>query len=344
MAAGRDKPTVTSVTPMKNEGPFILEWVAYHRAIGVTDILVFSNDCQDGSDLLLDRLDDLGYLRHYGNPSVIMDGARHHWTVMDYFNSLSRPKRSDWVVSLDADEFICVNTGDGTLTALFDACDGADIITFNQLNYGCSGKRRFDAGELQIDQFTWCQNPTGSIRINADRRGAKSFTRRGTPVKEITNHSPVVRRRARERVKWVNAANEVIPHDKRGKYVKHLDAPYYSYDLVQMNHYAVRSMESFLMQAARGDAVHATISAGLPYWRKYNQNQRQDSTICRWSGAVKSTVAEMLADDELRRLFEGTLSFHRKTIDALLGRDTFQELFAGLQKSHRRKFPQIAID
>ena len=48
---------ITSITPMKNEAPFLLEWVAYHRLIGVNDILVFTNHCTDGTDLMLERLD-----------------------------------------------------------------------------------------------------------------------------------------------------------------------------------------------------------------------------------------------------------------------------------------------
>ena len=42
---------------VKNEGAFLLEWLAHHRASGFTDVLVFSNDCSDGTDLMLDRLD-----------------------------------------------------------------------------------------------------------------------------------------------------------------------------------------------------------------------------------------------------------------------------------------------
>ncbi|MGB8813172.1 MAG: glycosyltransferase family 2 protein, partial [Paracoccaceae bacterium] len=37
------------VTTMKNEGPFILEWIAYHRMIGVDDFLIYTNDCSDGT-------------------------------------------------------------------------------------------------------------------------------------------------------------------------------------------------------------------------------------------------------------------------------------------------------
>lgn len=45
----------TVVTSMKDEGPYLLEWVAYHRAIGFTDIVVAANDCSDGTGSVAQR-------------------------------------------------------------------------------------------------------------------------------------------------------------------------------------------------------------------------------------------------------------------------------------------------
>ena len=53
---------VTSITPMKDEGPFVLEWLAYHRLIGVNDPIVFTNHCNDGTDMMLERLDEMGLI------------------------------------------------------------------------------------------------------------------------------------------------------------------------------------------------------------------------------------------------------------------------------------------
>ena len=55
---------ITAVLCVRNEGAFLLEWLAHHRAAGVTDFLVFSNDCDDGTDAMLDRLAGLGWLTH----------------------------------------------------------------------------------------------------------------------------------------------------------------------------------------------------------------------------------------------------------------------------------------
>ena len=52
---------------MKNEAPYILEWVAYHRAMGVDNFLIYTNDCSDGTSEMLDRLQEMGVLQHRNN-------------------------------------------------------------------------------------------------------------------------------------------------------------------------------------------------------------------------------------------------------------------------------------
>ena len=64
----RDGTRTAIVTTMKNEGPFILEWIAYHQAIGVEDFLVYTNDCSDGTDAMFDLLQAKGVLQHRQNP------------------------------------------------------------------------------------------------------------------------------------------------------------------------------------------------------------------------------------------------------------------------------------
>ncbi len=63
-------PTLLTFTVMKNEGPFILEWVAWQRLMGVDRILVFINDCDDGTDTLLDELDRVGIVYQLLNSRV----------------------------------------------------------------------------------------------------------------------------------------------------------------------------------------------------------------------------------------------------------------------------------
>jgi len=79
---------ITIVTTMKNEGPFILDWLAYHRAIGVTDVLVYTNDCTDGTDDFLKLLAQKGLVTHRENP---FDRAKERPQHAALFNAQSQP-------------------------------------------------------------------------------------------------------------------------------------------------------------------------------------------------------------------------------------------------------------
>ena len=68
MAATRE--TFLAVTTMKNEAPFMLEWVAHNQAIGFDSFLIYTNDCDDGTDDIARRLDALGIASHVDNNEI----------------------------------------------------------------------------------------------------------------------------------------------------------------------------------------------------------------------------------------------------------------------------------
>ncbi len=59
--------SITAVLCVRNEAAFLLDWLAWHRSVGVTDFVVVSNECEDGTDTMLDRLAALGWLTHIRN-------------------------------------------------------------------------------------------------------------------------------------------------------------------------------------------------------------------------------------------------------------------------------------
>ncbi len=52
---------------MKNEAPYIVEWVAYHRAMGVDNLLIYTNSCEGSTSEILDGLQEMGVLQHRNN-------------------------------------------------------------------------------------------------------------------------------------------------------------------------------------------------------------------------------------------------------------------------------------
>lgn len=45
-----------SVACMRDEALFVVEWVAHHLAAGFDRIIVYTNDCSDGTDKLLEAM------------------------------------------------------------------------------------------------------------------------------------------------------------------------------------------------------------------------------------------------------------------------------------------------
>jgi len=325
---------ITSFTPMKDEGPFILEWLAYHRLIGINDPIVLTNDCSDGTDLILERLDEMGLLRHMTNPSVYIKSGNHHWEAVRFMNTQKRLSRSDWVISFDVDEFICVNAGEGRLSDLFEAVDGANVITINQRNFGCAGIMRY-APELQMRQFVYGWEYIGAYNGNQSQRGLKSLTHKSANAAYFGNHSPQFRPRAIKDVRVVNGSGKELPGEDLTQDLKFQVEPDYGYDLVQLNHYVLRSMEDFVLKSARGNANHPDRQADMKYWRRYNHNDVKDERILRWADRVEAQMAEWLTDPALKALHEGAIKFHRKRFKELLQNDDYRGLRRAIRQDHR---------
>jgi hypothetical protein len=51
---------ISAVTKQKKEGAFLLEWIASHKLIGFTHIVILSNKCKVGSDEMQGRLKKAG--------------------------------------------------------------------------------------------------------------------------------------------------------------------------------------------------------------------------------------------------------------------------------------------
>ncbi|QQA42088.1 glycosyltransferase family 2 protein [Pelagovum pacificum] len=332
---------ISAVTPMKNEGPFILEWLAYHRLIGFNDFTIFTNDCSDGTDLILERLDEMGLVRHLPNPSVVTDATNHHFLMMTYVDASPRLRRSDWFASFDVDEFWCINVGNGRLEDLFGAIGDADLVSGMQLDFGCSGHQTFDPDRLVIERFTHRAEVREAGPDGARKRGTKTIVRRGVPIRRIRNHSPLLEEGARDSVTWVNGSGEPFPPrmGRKGQ-IKSIGDPHLGADLVQLNHYALRSMEDFLMKSDRGNANHESLPPKFRYWRDYDSNAVEDLRLSSFASDVRDAVAELLKDDELARCHAASVDYRRRRIAELREEPEMARMHQQVRRFHRRRWQE----
>ncbi len=324
---------ISTCSAVKNEGPFLVEWVAWMHHIGATDLHIFTNDCTDGSDLILERLDEMGYLRHLPNPSTIMDTTQHQWTMLDFFNVMPRVKRSDWVMSVDVDEFIVVKTGAGKIADLVERLPQAQAIVLNQLHFGGKGSMTYLPQQLVTEANRWCQHP--GPEESKRRRGVKTLIRSDAPVTRIMNHSP--RLAPSVASLWVDGSGVPIDFSVNEPGMKGMDARHAAYDLAQLNHYPLRNAETFLVKCARGKVNLAHVEIGTQYWRKHDFAEAEDLTIQPHIPALRERVADMLSDPELFSLHSASCAHHRARINELRADEKFAKVYDEVLKYHQDK-------
>lgn len=109
------------LTAMRNEGPFILEWVAWQKMLGFENILVMHNDCTDHSPQLLRLLGRHGILeskRHEPREGLNPQPEAYHIARQHPLI-----KQAKWLLTCDVDEFLVIHVGDRSLGALLNNGD-----------------------------------------------------------------------------------------------------------------------------------------------------------------------------------------------------------------------------
>ena len=94
---------------VRNEGPYLLDWIAYHLSIGFEHIFLYTNDNDDGSPALLEALAAHGVVTLIHNQSGKLVGPQYK----AYAHALLLlPQILDyrWTAVIDADEYIGYDT------------------------------------------------------------------------------------------------------------------------------------------------------------------------------------------------------------------------------------------
>ncbi len=311
------------VTAMRDEGPHLLEWIAHHRAIGVTDFLVFSNDCRDGTDAMLEALGDIGVVHV---PNVPPEGKSIQWNALKQGWAHDLRKAVDWVLCIDSDEFIALREPLAGLPDLISACGDPDAIVLPWRLFGHSGQARLrDA--LTTETFTRAAPPGCAYPVTA--RQFKTLFRAKGPFRQIGVHRPRLKKDAT--AIWADGSGRRMP-DAFGQAEHRINLyglPEAS-DLVQLNHYSVRSAESFMLKRARGLPNRRGKGIDMAYWVERNFNTVEDRSIARMVPGTKAVLEEMMAVQGMRDLHEAAHAHHHAQFVELMKDEANVKLYGRL--------------
>ncbi|WP_040609116.1 glycosyltransferase family 2 protein [Pseudooceanicola batsensis] len=315
-----------AILTVRNEAAFLLEWLAHHRACGFTDFLVFSNDCQDGTDRMLDRLDEMGLVTHVRNDGPYDQGGIQ-FTAYKAADRMEIVQEADWLLTLDVDEFVNIHVGDQTLSALFAALPEATAITLTWRLFGCGGQASY-RDEPVTQTFT---KAAPAVMYWPWRAAMfKTLYRNDGTYRKLGVHRP--RAPDPDRLpgaRWFDGEGRALDDKFRTTRIfSTYGRP--NYGLVQLNHYPLGAMESYVLKAARGRAVHSDHMLGVDYWVERNFTQEEDRSILGMAPAMTEELDRLRADPVLADLHAASVAWRRDRFETLMKQEPYRALFGRL--------------
>lgn len=286
---------------MRNEGAFLLEWVCWYRMLGFDHIVIATNDCTDHSPDLLDALARAGWVEHL-RCDIKAGQAGITAAKLAAVAGLKSVRRAGTVLVCDVDEFLVVHVGQGRLADLL-AAPGRGFLGMS-INWRCIGSGGIGSyADVPVhQQFT--------VAIGAKRplnRFVKSLYRHPRWFGRMGEHGPGRLRLTRAQdgagvvwgqgdLVWVSPTGRVMeewrPH---GAYLRQVTEARIDHSVAQMNHYLLRSAESFSLKRGTLSPVAGRNRYTQTFWAKADSRDEFDDSALRYGVDFAAIHAQAMA-------------------------------------------------
>jgi hypothetical protein len=285
------KPPILAIAaPVRGEAPYLLEWIAYHRVLGIKAFLLGDNAGDDeATSKLLQALHERKIIFRF-------DWRGQTRFQLEFYKQALAAARlfADGLFLIDVDEFLRPTAGFSVLPIaqawLADPSIGA--VALNWAIYGSSD--RLDPGEgLVIERFT--RRAPQDFNIN---RHAKAFARVSACAGPGGNPHAV----ALETGRYTDTLGRDIVWDSTRAYPPGLTATV-NWDVVRVDHFIVKSHAEFLAKAARGDLMQPDRGWDT-YFERHDRNEVEDPVppemVARTKAEMAMIAAQISSPDEIR--------------------------------------------
>jgi hypothetical protein len=268
--------SVCLVAIVKGDGPFIEEWVAYHRLLGVHHFVLYDNDPELPLRPLLEAFESFVTVVPWsGDPTAGWPGR--NLQTKTYTHALTKLTDYRWVTFLDVDEFIVLRRHE-SLPAFLSAFRDVGSVRLNWHVFGHNGYYEDPSGLI---------TPALTRRMAAPSGRTKAISRPEAVGRITSAHSCRLKRGWRT----VDANGRTYSDDLYpGKT-----------DVAHVNHYQCRSFLSWMRRVERGDVSFDRSDVPSEHaWRldedlclrqfvetvARDKNELVDEHMCRFESAI----------------------------------------------------------
>ena len=270
------RPVLALAAIVKNEGPYLLEWVAWHRLQGITTFFIADNGSDDGTTALLDAMARAGLVIHFRfvpAPGVAPQLPAYRRIIRRYGH------RAQWFAFFDADEFLRPLPGCPDFSAwLAGLPESVGAVGVNWACYGSSGRDAPGQGLIH-ERFT--------------RRGEDGFHRH-LIIKSVVRARDYRRTSGTPHDFLLEPGRALVDTTGRpfGDRQRKLgSSPERVWGAARLDHFLVKSYSEYrFKKAARGSATLNKLIRDDDFFRKNDANGQTDPTT---PAEIASLTAEM---------------------------------------------------
>lgn len=263
----------------RNEGPYLLEWIAWYKLLGIQRIVIYDNASQDVSVSILPALHRAGEILLYPWP----DRPGEQPQIPAYRDAVARCP-TDWIAFLDLDEFLVLHAHRNVIDLLDALPDECSAVAFNQRFFGSSGLASWD-DRLVIERFVRTAPPNHPFNA-----WVKTVARTARITDVVNPHGCEL-----SSGYYADPAGRpcVIEEYSRTREI--------ALGVGQYNHYILKSREEYLRKRARG---RGTVTADDPskhakysglFFADHDQNQVIEDSAARKASCVRREVDRLRA-------------------------------------------------
>lgn len=263
---------ITICAIAKDESRYIIEWIAYHLAVGATKLVIFNNDSSDGMDVLIrsiaekdSRVELIDWPSHDGvSPQV------------SAYNHALKQVHTSWIGFIDIDEFI-VPLKDNDIPSYLRAIPSdVSSIHINWRGYGSSG-RDDDKYDFVTTAFTKASN-----RFWGNNHHFKSIARTSLATEAFIHDIETYRGR--------RVLSDMREFETRNRGISDRVA----HHNIQINHYQSKTFIEFEARMRRGDANFPKNHPGrsrdgtIERFKQIDQNVDEDKSIMKFYDVMRT--------------------------------------------------------
>jgi hypothetical protein len=274
-------PVLAVAAPVRGEAPYLLEWIAYHRVLGIRAFLLGDNAGDDeATSKLLQALHERKVIFRF-------DWRGQTRFQLEFYEQALAAARlfADGLFLIDVDEFLRPTAGFSVLriAQMWLSDPSIAAVALNWAIYGSSGRE--EAGEgLVIERFT--RRAPQDFHINHHAKAFARVSACGGP--ERNPHAVVI-----NSGRYTDPLGQDVIWDPTREYPPGLTANVI-WDVLRVDHFIVKSHAEFRAKAGRGNLIQPDRGWDT-YFERHNRNDVEDPIPLEMVERTKVEMAKIAA-------------------------------------------------